>query len=71
MANTAEKPDTIPVPVSGYIRMPAPSKEEREEMIAELDAISEDIKQGNYIEFGPGELLAWLREDYENYLEGK
>ncbi len=67
----AENPDTILVPVSGYIRMPAPSQEEREEMIAELDAISAEMQQGHYVEFEPGEFLAWLREDYENYLKGK
>lgn len=62
MAKVAENPDTILVPISGYIRMPAPSKEEREAMIAELEAASEDIKRGNFTVFEKEAFIEWMMD---------
>jgi hypothetical protein len=71
MADISTAPETVLVPLTGMVRMPLPSKEERAEFIASLEEESAKIKNGQYTQFEKDSFVSWMMEGYENRAQGK
>jgi hypothetical protein len=55
-------PRTTTVPVTTMEEVPVLSDAEREEFMASIREAEAQLDSGDYLEFGPGELEAWLDE---------
>ena len=71
MVDIITAPETVLVPLTGLVRVPLPSKEERAEFIASLEEESGKIKSGQYTLFEKDSFVAWMMEGYKSRVQGK
>lgn len=59
-----EAPEMVTIPLTGFVSMPLPSKEEREALVASLAEAEKQIDRGEYKVFEPEKFLAWMLEGH-------